>query len=78
MTPAEYLLWQCIRNPQLCHAKFRRQYVKGIYTLDFYCPEAKLCVECDGLAAVSNRETDNLTNVGNKETISGTANPLDT
>ena len=49
MTPAEYLLWQCIRNRQRCHAKFRRQYVKGIYTLDFYCPEAKLCVECDGL-----------------------------
>ena len=49
MTPAEYLLWQCIRNRQRCHAKFRRQYVKGIYTLDFYCPDAKLCVECDGL-----------------------------
>jgi len=23
--------------------------VKGIYTLDFFCPEANLCVECDGL-----------------------------
>jgi hypothetical protein len=49
MTPAEYLLWQCIRNRQRCHASFRRQYVKGIYTLDFFCPEANLCVECDGL-----------------------------
>jgi len=38
MTPAEYLLWQCLRNLQRCHAKFRRQYVKGIYTLDFFCP----------------------------------------
>ena len=49
MTPAEYLLWQLIRNRQRCNAKFRRQYSKGIYHLDFYCPEAKLCVECDGL-----------------------------
>jgi very-short-patch-repair endonuclease len=49
MTPAEYLLWQCLRNRQRCHTKFRRQYVKGIYTLDFFCPEANLCVECDGL-----------------------------
>ena len=49
MTPAEYLLWQLIRNRQRCNAKFRRQYAKGVYLLDFYCPEAKLCVECDGL-----------------------------
>jgi very-short-patch-repair endonuclease len=49
MTSAEYLLWQLIRNRQRCNAKFRRQYVKGIYLLDFYCPDAKLCVECDGL-----------------------------
>jgi Protein of unknown function (DUF559) len=40
MTPAEYLLWQRLRNRQRSHAKFRRQYVKGIYTLDFFCPEA--------------------------------------
>ena len=49
MTPAEYLIWQLIRNRQRCNAKFRRQYIKGIYILDFYCPEARLCVECDGL-----------------------------
>ena len=49
MTPAEYLLWQRLRHRQRCHSKFRRQYVKGIYTLDFFCPEANLCVECDGL-----------------------------
>jgi len=45
MTPAEYLLWQCLRNRQRCHAKFRRQYVKGIYTLDFFCPEAHFTLE---------------------------------
>ncbi|MCF7962007.1 MAG: endonuclease domain-containing protein [Pirellula sp.] len=25
MTPAEYMLWQCLRNLQRCHASFRRQ-----------------------------------------------------
>ncbi|MCF7960788.1 MAG: endonuclease domain-containing protein [Pirellula sp.] len=49
MTPAEHLLWQLIRNRQRCNGKFRQQYVEGAYLLDFYCPEAKLCVECDGL-----------------------------
>ena len=48
-TPAEYLLWQVIRNRQRCQAKFRRQHKLGPYLLDFYCPEAKLAVECDGL-----------------------------
>ncbi len=47
-TPAEELLWQLLRNRQCCHAKFRRQHSFGIYTLDFYCIEAKLVVECDG------------------------------
>jgi very-short-patch-repair endonuclease len=30
--------------------KFRRQHPAGIYTLDFYCPTAKLSVELDGLS----------------------------
>ena len=49
MTPAEFLLWQLVRNRQRRGFKFRRQYVKGPYLLDFYCSEAKLCIECDGL-----------------------------
>ena len=48
-TPAEYLMWQLIRNGQRCKAKFRRQHKLGPYILDFYCPEAKLVIECDGL-----------------------------
>ena len=48
-TPAECLLWQLVRNRQRCHAKFRRQHKLGYYVLDFYCPEARLAVECDGL-----------------------------
>jgi very-short-patch-repair endonuclease len=42
-------MWQLLRNRQRCGAKFRREYVEEPYILDFYCPEAKLCIECDGL-----------------------------
>jgi very-short-patch-repair endonuclease len=42
-------MWQLLRNRQRCGAKFRREYVKEPYILDFYCPEARLCIECDGL-----------------------------
>ena len=48
-TPAEYLLWQVIRNRHRCHAKFRRQQKLVPTALDFYYPEAKLAIECDGL-----------------------------
>ena len=48
-TPAEYLMWQLIRNQQRCQAKFRRQHKLGPYLLDFFCPDAKLVIECDGL-----------------------------
>ena len=48
-TPAGFRMWQLLRNRQRCGAKFRREYVKEPYILDFYCPEAKLCIECDGL-----------------------------
>ena len=48
-TPNEYLIWQLIRNRQHCQAKFRCQHKLGPYTLDFFCPEAKLAIECDGL-----------------------------
>jgi len=48
-TPAEYLMWQLVRNRQCCQAKFRRQHKLGPYVLDFFCPEARLVIECDGL-----------------------------
>ncbi len=47
-TEAETLLWELLRNRQLCNAKFRRQHQFGDYICDFYSNEAKLVVECDG------------------------------
>ena len=48
MTTAEVLLWKNIKGKQIEGAKFRRQFSIGIYVLDFYCPEFKICIELDG------------------------------
>jgi very-short-patch-repair endonuclease len=49
MTPPERRLWNVLRlRPE--GFKFRRQHAFGYYTLDFFCYEAALCVEVDGLA----------------------------
>ena len=47
-TDAERILWNTLRNRQICGAKFRRQYSIGKYILDFYSPEYKLGIEADG------------------------------
>jgi very-short-patch-repair endonuclease len=47
-TPAEQMLWQCLRANQLHGAKFRRQHNIGQYIVDFYCHVAKLVIELDG------------------------------
>ncbi len=46
-TDAERVLWQQLRHKQL-GVKFRRQHSMGEYIVDFYCPAAKLVIECDG------------------------------
>ena len=47
MTPPEARLWVALRRGSI-GAKFRRQHPVGVYVLDFYCAEAKLCIEVDG------------------------------
>ncbi len=47
-TEAEQLLWRILRNRGFHDAKFRRQHPKEGFILDYYCHEAKLCVELDG------------------------------
>ncbi|MEO5773781.1 MAG: endonuclease domain-containing protein [Sphingomicrobium sp.] len=48
MTPPELRLWNALRS-RPGGFKFRRQHPLGYYTLDFFCFEAGLCVEVDGL-----------------------------
>jgi len=49
MTPPEARLWQVLKGRQLGGLKFRRQHPIGPYVLDFYCAEARLAVEVDGM-----------------------------
>ncbi len=47
-TPAEQKLWSRLRNHQLDRLKIRRQHPIDRFIIDFYCAEAKLCIEVDG------------------------------
>ncbi|MCB0119928.1 MAG: DUF559 domain-containing protein, partial [Anaerolineales bacterium] len=47
-TEAEQLMWNILRNRAFHDVKFRRQHPMEGYILDFYCHEAKLCIELDG------------------------------
>ena len=49
MTPPERRLWNVLKDrPE--GLKFRRQHPLGPYVLDFFCHEAALAIEIDGLA----------------------------
>jgi very-short-patch-repair endonuclease len=49
MTPPEVYLWQHFRQ-QPDGIKIRRQHPLGPYILDFFCAQAKLAIEVDGIA----------------------------
>ena len=44
---SEAVIWGLLRRDQTGF-RFRRQYAAGPYVLDFFCPEADLCLEVDG------------------------------
>jgi len=48
MTPAEKILWKCLRANRLNGLHFRRQQVVHGYYPDFYCHRHELIVEVDG------------------------------
>ncbi len=56
MTEAEARLWSGLRGWKI--AKFRRQHPLGRFILDFYCAEARLCVEVDGAVHDEQQERD--------------------
>jgi predicted helicase/very-short-patch-repair endonuclease len=57
-TPAEKILWECLRANRLHGAKFRRQHNIGQYIVDFYCHTAKLVIELDGGIHETQKERD--------------------
>lgn len=59
MTEPEKILWSYIRKRKQNGMYFRRQHPYGIYILDFYCFEAGLAIEVDGMIHLSKRDYDN-------------------
>ncbi len=47
-TKAEKILWEALRNEQVCKLKFKRQHPFDDYILDFYNHQMKLVIEVDG------------------------------
>jgi very-short-patch-repair endonuclease len=58
MTEEERILWSKIRNRKVNGMYFRRQHPYGNYILDFFCFEANLVIEVDGLIHLSKHEYD--------------------
>ena len=48
LTEPELYLWLRLRDRSEDDPVFRRQHPLGPYILDFYCPQARLCIEVDG------------------------------
>jgi len=55
MTEPEKILWSHLRKRNQHGLYFRRQHPYGIYILDFYCFEANLVIEIDGMIHLSRR-----------------------
>ncbi|WP_216664177.1 endonuclease domain-containing protein [Lentimicrobium sp. S6] len=49
MTQAEVILWERLKGKQILSLRFRRQHPIGQFIVDFYCHNAKLIIEVDGL-----------------------------
>lgn len=49
-TKSERYLWKLLRSRQFEGMKFRRQHPIGPYITDFYCADAKLVFELDGIS----------------------------
>ena len=58
MTEPEKILWTHIRGRKQHGMYFRRQHPYGIYILDFYCFEAELVIEIDGMIHLGRRDYD--------------------
>ncbi|MGA2059808.1 MAG: endonuclease domain-containing protein [Thermoguttaceae bacterium] len=52
---SNYYGW-LLRNGQIAGLKFRRQHPLGPYVVDFYCHDASLVVEIDGMSHIDRLE----------------------
>jgi very-short-patch-repair endonuclease len=58
MTYYEKLLWERLKNKQICGVRFRRQHPIDFFIADFYCHEARIVVEIDGEIHEQQKEYD--------------------
>jgi very-short-patch-repair endonuclease len=58
MTLYEKLLWDRLKQKQVCGLRFRRQHPIDFFIADFYCHEARLVVEIDGEIHENQKEYD--------------------
>jgi very-short-patch-repair endonuclease len=58
MTTCEKLLWERVKQKQICGLRFRRQHPIDFFIADFYCHEARLVIEIDGDIHNQHREYD--------------------
>ena len=61
LTNEERKIWNLVRNRKILGLKFFRQYSVGKYTLDFYCPLMRFCLEIDGGQHNQNRNDEKRT-----------------
>lgn len=57
-TEAEEKLWYLLKAKRLLRFKFRRQYVRCGFIIDFYCDSAKLGIELDGGIHLNQKDYD--------------------
>lgn len=66
-TPAEKIIWECLRRRNINGKKFLRQFPifiengvgrRSFYIADFYCAECKLVIEIDGPIHLLKKEYD--------------------
>lgn len=48
MTPAEQMVWDCVKGKKILGLRFRPQHPMDIFIADFYCHPLKLVIEIDG------------------------------
>jgi very-short-patch-repair endonuclease len=58
MTICEKLLWERLKQKQVCGLRFRKQHPIVFFIADFYCHEARLVIEIDGAIHDQQREYD--------------------
>jgi len=58
LTAEEDILWNRLKNKQICNVRFRRQHPINTFIVDFYCHTAKLVIELDGKIHLRTKEYD--------------------